>query len=223
MRIRQFLGSVSSLYLAGALLLLPAFTNCAPDAPIAPDAPASTDAPAPPAVPGKAPPIGSVMPDFTLRAYGGNEYTLSELEGKIVVLDFCSHKCPFSRGIDKDITALAKTYGPKGVVFLGVDSHNNTPPDEIKEYAAKTEIPFPILKDVGNKYADALGATRTPEIYVLDKELKLAYHGAYDDRKGPDKKAEKHYVKEALDSLLAGEPVKTPEVKAWGCTIKRAQ
>lgn len=206
MRIRPFLGSVRGLYLVAVLLLLlPVYSSCAP------------------AAAGKAPPIGSVLPDVTMKDYAGQEHTLSKLKGKIVVLDFCSHKCPFSRGIDKDITALAKTYGPKGVVFLGVDSHNNTPPDEIKEYAAKTEIPFPILKDVGNKYADALGATRTPEIYVLDKELKLAYHGAYDDRKGPDKKAEKHYVKEALDSLLAGEPVKTPEVKAWGCTIKRAQ
>lgn len=223
MQIRQFLGSVSSLYLAGALLLLLAFTHCAPDAPIAPDAPASTTAPAPQAAPGKAPDIGGVMPDFTLRAYGGNEYTLSELQGKIVVLDFCSQECPYSRGIDKDISALSTAYGQKGVVFLGIDSHKSTSVEEIREYAIKEMVLFPILKDESNKYADAVAATRTPEIYILDRDLKLAYHGAYDDRKGPEKKAEKHYVKEALDSLLAGEPVKTPEVKAWGCTIKRAQ
>jgi len=203
---RPFLGSVGGLcFVAALLLLVPVHSSCAP------------------AAVGKAPAIGSVLPDVTMKDYAGQEHTLSKLKGKIVVLDFCSQECPFSRGIDKDISALARSYGPKGVVFLGVDSHKSTPPDEIKDYAAKLKIPFPILKDVGNTYADVLGATRTPEIYVLDKELKLAYHGAYDDRKGPEKKAERPYVKEALDSLLAGEPVKTPEVKAWGCSIKRAR
>jgi hypothetical protein len=66
-----------------------------------------------------------------------------------------------------------------------------------------------------------VGASRTPEIYIVDTEGKLAYHGAYDDRKAPDMAGETPYVANALDNLLAGEPVATPEVSAWGCTIKR--
>jgi len=56
----------------------------------------------------------------------------------------------------------------------------------------------------------------------VDTHGKLAYHGAYDDRKAPDKTGETNYVAKALDALLAGEKVEKPVVKAWGCTIKRA-
>jgi peroxiredoxin len=172
----------------------------------------------------KAPPIGSLMPNFTLKDLNGQEQTLASYKGKIVVLDFCSQECPYSRGVDQDgLTDLANAYAGKGVVFLGIDSHKSTTPEQIKQYATDKNIPFRILKDVENKYADTVGATRTPEFYVLDKDLKLAYHGAYDDRKVPEKRGETAYVCNALDDLLAGRPVKTAQVDAWGCTIKRVK
>jgi len=173
---------------------------------------------------GPVPAIGAAMPDFTLKDHEGKDHTLSALKGKIVVLDFSSQECPYSRGVDKDgLVALANEYAAKGVVFLAIDSHKSTTPEQIKQYAAENKIPFPVLKDTGNKYADAVGATRTPEFYVLDKDLKLAYHGAFDDRKDPEKSGEKPYVKNALEDLLAGRPVKESQVAAWGCSIKRAQ
>ncbi|MBI4556686.1 MAG: redoxin domain-containing protein [Candidatus Hydrogenedentes bacterium] len=167
--------------------------------------------------------IGAAMPDFKLKDCDGKEHTLSGYKGKIVVLDFCSQGCPWSRGADPHLAALSKEYGAKGVVFLGVDSHSETTPEEIKAYAAKTGIPHPILKDTGNSYADAVGAERTPEIYIADKEGKLVYHGAFDNRKNPDKAGDINYVKKALDSVLGGQSVETAKVNAWGCTIKRAK
>ena len=173
---------------------------------------------------GPVPAIGAVVPDFTLKDYEGNDHTLSALKGKIVVLDFSSQECPYSRGVDKTgIVALANEYAAKGVVVLAIDSHKGTTPEQIKQYASDNKVPYPVLKDVGNKYADAVGASRTPEFYVLDKDLKLAYHGAFDDRKDPEKAGEKPYVKNALEDLLAGRPVKESQVAAWGCSIKRAQ
>ena len=116
MRIKRFLGSLSGLYVAGALLLLLTLANCAP------------------AIADKAPAIGSEMPPFQLKDVAGKEHTLEQYKGKIVVLDFCSQKCPWSRGADKTLKDVAKEYAGKGVVFLGVDSHKSTPPEEIKEY-----------------------------------------------------------------------------------------
>ena len=171
----------------------------------------------------KALPIGGAAPTFSLKDFTGQEHSLVSLKGKIVVLDFSSMECPYSRGADLSWVDLANQYGPKGVVFLGIDSHKSTTTDQLKQYAADNKIPFPILKDVNNTYADAIGATRTPEVFILDKDQKIAYHGAFDDRKVPEKAGDTPYVRNALDDLLAGKPVRTPEMEAWGCTIKRAK
>jgi len=168
-----------------------------------------------------APAIGSEMPGFSLKDVTGKDHALSQYKGKVVVLDFMSMECPWSKGADGSLPDLAKKYEGKDVVFLGVDSHKSTTVDQLKAYATERKLPYPILKDVDNKYADAVGATHTPEFYVLDRELKLAYHGAYDNRKEPEPSGDMNYVGAAIDDVLAGRPVKTAQVDAWGCTIKR--
>ncbi|MGC9054748.1 MAG: redoxin domain-containing protein, partial [Candidatus Hydrogenedens sp.] len=67
--------------------------------------------------------IGDPMPDFNLKDYDGKEYSLAQFKGKIVVLEFCSQECPYSRGADPDIAELHAKYSTRGVVFLGIDSH----------------------------------------------------------------------------------------------------
>jgi peroxiredoxin len=165
--------------------------------------------------------IGEAVPNFKLSDTEGKEHTLEQYRGKIVVLDFCSQKCPVSRGADPQISALAKAMEDKEVVFLGIDSHSNTPPEEIRKYATDNGISFPILKDVRNEYADTMGALVTPEIFVVDKEGKLAYHGKFDNRKDPTGAPTVHYVKDAVEALIAGQEIKVTEVKAVGCGIKR--
>jgi peroxiredoxin len=168
-----------------------------------------------------APPIGDDMPGFTLKDASGKDHTLAQYKGKVVVLNFMSPECPWSKGADLSWPELAKKYAGQDVVFLAIDSHKSTTVEQLKAYAAEKKLPYPILKDVDNKYADAVGATRTPEVYVLNRELKLAYHGAYDNRKEPEATGDANYVQAALDDLLAGRPVKTAQVDAWGCSIKR--
>lgn len=171
--------------------------------------------------PTKALNIGDPMPEFTLKDYNGNEHSLSKYKGKIVVIEFCSQECPYSRGADPDLAKLHAKYSSQGVVFLGIDSHFKTTPEEIKKYATENNKPYPILKDVENKYADQVGAKVTPEIFILDKEGKIAYHGAFDDRKGPDGQPTEKYTENAIEALLNGKPIEKKETKAWGCTIKR--
>ena len=165
--------------------------------------------------------VGEAMPDFTLTDYTGKEHTLSDYKGKIVVVEMSSHNCPWSRGTDSHISELADTYKDKEVVFIGIDSDATNTMEEVADHAKEAGVSFPVLKDPENKYADAVMASRTPEIYIVDKEGKLAYHGAFDNRQVPTTAGDTNYVAKALDELLAGEAVSTPSVSAWGCTIKR--
>lgn len=165
--------------------------------------------------------LGAEMPDFTMKDVNGNEHSLQKYRGKVVVLDFCSHECPWSRGADPHLAALVKEYADKGVVFLGIDSHHKTTTEEIKKYAEEKELTHPILKDVNNEYADKVGAKVTPEIFVIDKEGKLRYHGAFDNRTKPEEKGSEFYTRMAIDAVLAGKVPDPQQVKAWGCTIKR--
>lgn len=166
---------------------------------------------------------GEKMPDFSLKGIDGKEYKLAEvLEKGPAVLIFSSQECPYSRKADPLLSKLYKSYKDKGVTFLSIDSHATTTPEEIKEYAEKTELTYVVLKDEGNKYADAVGAQRTPEIFIVNKDGLLVYHGGPNNQKDPGDAEFKDYVKAALDEVLAGKEVTTPTAGTWGCTIQRA-
>lgn len=165
--------------------------------------------------------IGSVVPDFSLKDAKGVTHTLSQYKGKVVVVEMASQQCPYSRGVDPDLIALSQKHGSGDVVFLAIDSHNSTTVEEIAKYAGEVGKSYPILKDVDNKYADVLGAKTTPEIFLVDKEGNLAYHGAFDNREQPDKKGSTPYVENAIAAVLKGEKPSPDQVKSWGCSIKR--
>jgi peroxiredoxin len=165
---------------------------------------------------------GDAMPDFTMTDDAGEVHTLSDYRGRIVVLDFCSHKCPWSVGADARLNELAEAYAEHEVVFLGIDSHHETPVSELREYRAGGGKAYPILKDEGHAYADRIGARVTPEIFVIDSEGVLVYNGAADNSFRPDSTGSVSYVEQALEQLLAGEPVRPSKTAGWGCTIKRA-
>lgn len=167
--------------------------------------------------------IGEKVPNFTLSDAAGNEHSLEQYtkEGKIIVLEFCTQACPFSRGADSDLIALHKEYSGKGIVFLGIDSNKNLTSADIKKYQEESGKSYPILVDVDNKYADVIGAKVTPEILVVDKEGNLKYHGAFDNRMSPEGEPDQNYAKDAIEAVLEGKEVSPDSTKAWGCGIKR--
>lgn len=167
--------------------------------------------------------IGAAMPDFSLTDVQGKAHKLSDYKGKVAVLNFMSKDCPWSKGAEPSVDALSKAYAGKDVVFLGVSANAGSTAAQMKEYAGRVGIPHAVLMDANNAYADTVGASKTPEIYVVGKDGKLAYHGAYDDRKEPDKQGATNYTKLAIDAALAGKPVEKAEVSAWGCGIQRAR
>lgn len=163
--------------------------------------------------------------DFNLRDYRGKQHSLSDYRAaRLVVLAFLGTECPLVKLYGPRLAELHHQFNKQGVVFLGVNANQHDSITEIAAYARRHDIPFPILKDVGNRLADALGAQRTPEVFVLGADRRVVYHGRIDDQYGvgyarPEPRREE--LKEALVQLLAGEPVAQPETTPVGCFIAR--
>ncbi len=166
--------------------------------------------------------IGQPAPDFTLKDLNGAKHALKDQRGQITVLAFLSVQCPISNAYNERIRALSEDYAKQNVVFFALNASANENVAEIKAHAAKQGFTFPILKDKGNKIADAYHAERTPEIFVVDAQGVLRYHGRIDNSHLPIH-VKRRDLREALNELLAGKPVSVPEAKALGCVIKREQ
>ena len=174
----------------------------------------SGEIPAPPA-------IGATIDDFKLRNADGAEQALSALKGKHgAVLIFIATKCPVSNNYNERMEKLSQDYKARGVNVIGINSNFTEPIGEVKSHAANNHLTFAILKDEGNKIADRLGATRTPEAYLLDANNKLVYHGRIDNSQKTDG-VTSNDLRDAADEMLAGKPVTKTGGAAFGCTIKR--
>ena len=169
-----------------------------------------------------APAIGATIEDFTLADATGQERSLKSLAGKNgTVLLFIAVQCPVSNAYNERMEKLAQEYKAKGVAVIGINSNVKEDADAVRGHAAENKLTFPILKDPGNKIADKLGATVTPEAYFLDASNKLLYHGRIDTSRNGDN-IESTDLRNALEASLAGKPIEKTEAKAFGCTIKRA-
>ncbi len=116
---------------------------------------------------------------------------------------------------------MQKDYENKGVQFIAVNV-NNIPEDRLdkmKERAESKGFNFPYLYDPTQKIARDYGATVTPHVFVLDKNRKIVYMGAVDDNMKVGE-AKKHYLRDAIDALLAGKKPPEAVTKQFGCTIK---
>lgn len=169
-----------------------------------------------------APAIGTVLEDFKLPNADGKDHSLKSLMGKNgAVVIFIATKCPVSNAYNDRMEKLAQDYKAKGISVIGINSNVAELGPEIKSHAADNKLTFAILKDNGNKIADRLGATRTPEVYIIDGNMKLVYHGRIDNSQKVEA-ITSNDVREALDEMLAGKPVTKTGGAAFGCTIKRA-
>ena len=176
---------------------------------------ASTDIPAPPA-------IGTTIEDFTLPDVDGKDRALNALKLKNgSVLIFVAVQCPVSNAYNERMEKLAQDYKARGIAVIGINSNVTESAADVKSHAATHNLTFPILKDPGNKIADRLGATKTPEAYVLDANNKLVYHGRIDNSKDASG-VNSSELRDALEALLAGKPIEKSTAMAFGCTIKRA-
>ena len=167
------------------------------------------------------PAIGATIEDFTLPDVSGQERSLKSLAGKNgTVLLFIAVQCPVSNAYNERMEKLAADYKAKGITVIGINSNVKEDAEAVKAHAAENKLTFPILKDPGNKIADKLGATVTPEAYFIDAGNKLLYHGRIDNSRNAAQ-IETSDLRNALEAALAGKAIEKTEAKAFGCTIKR--
>ncbi len=168
---------------------------------------------------------------FTLPDHRGKDISLADYQDQqAIVLAFVGAECPLAKVYAPRLTELAKEFAPQKVAFLAVDSNLQDSLSDISAYAQQHQLGFPVVKDLGNKLADQVGAQRTPEVVVLDRDRVVRYVGRIDDQYGfktgagyVKPKLTERYLASALGEVLAGKPVSHPVTKAEGCLIGRVK
>ena len=164
---------------------------------------------------------------FRLKDYRGKVYKLSDFkESSFVVAIFLGTECPLAKLYAPRLVDLHNEFSADGVSFIGINSNQHDSLTEIAAYARRHKIPFPILKDLGNEFADRMRAERTPEVFVWGADGKVRYHGRIDDQFGVGYVRDKptsHNLRTALEELLTGREVSAPVTEAVGCIIGRVR
>lgn len=182
-------------------------------------------------------PIGAQAPDFKLPGVDDRYYQLSDFDdAQVLAIIFTCNHCPTAQAYEDRMIAIADEYKNKGVQMVAISP--NSPPtllheecgytdlhdtyEEMKIRAADKAFPFPYLYDGDNEAVSIqYGPVATPHAYVFDKNRKLQYVGRMDASEKPGT-ANAEDLRAALDAVIAGTPVATPETKTFGCSVKWA-
>ncbi len=171
--------------------------------------------------------LGREVTAFSLKDYRGKTHKLSDYaDQKLLVIAYLGTECPLAKLYAPRLESLSEKYKGQGVAFLGINANRQDSLTEIAAHARIHDLKFPVLKDLGNQVADQMGAVRTPEVFVLDKDRKVRYHGRIDDQYGVGfirENVTREDLAIALDELLAGKPVSEPLTEAVGCFIGRVR
>ena len=175
--------------------------------------------------------VGEPAPAFTSTNTSGAPVRLADYKGKLVILEWTNHDCPYVRKHydTGNMQALQREATGAGVIWLTIISsapgeQGYVKPAQADELtASRKAAPTAVLLDPKGEVGKMYGATNTPHMYIVDKAGLLVYAGAIDDkptsRRG-DVQGANNYVRAALQSVAAGQPVKTPVTRAYGCTVK---
>jgi peroxiredoxin len=180
-----------------------------------------------------APELGKPAPTFEGVDSHGKPHALADYRGKVVVLEWTNHGCPY---VGKhygtgNMQALQKEAAEKGVVWLSVISsapgtQGHVSPKQANELTeTRDAAPAAVLLDPEGEIGQLYAAKVTPHMYVIDVQGRLVYMGAIDDKptaRYADVETATNYVRAALDDVLAGKAVSTPYSRAYGCTVKYA-
>lgn len=170
--------------------------------------------------------LGMKMPSFSLNTPDGTPYTSEGLNGSkgLLIVFTCNH-CPYAIAIWERLIALSHWAKPLGIntVAINPNIHPNYPADapdaminKIKEWG----IPFPYLVDADQTVATAFQAQCTPDLYLLNAEHELVYHGRLDDNWQEPERVSKEDLKEAIKALSENAPINSVQYPSMGCSIK---
>jgi peroxiredoxin len=171
--------------------------------------------------------VGAAAPDFQLKDLAGKPHKLSDLKGKVVVLEWVNPNCPFSDRMQREKVMTETGAKHPGAVWLGINStaadHKDyLAPAEHQAYSRKHGIGHAVLYDESGNTGRAYGARTTPHMFVIDEQGKVIYNGAIDD--DPPGRKSKNERQNHVDSALgAHEQGKAPDpasTRPYGCSVK---
>jgi peroxiredoxin len=157
---------------------------------------------------------------FAVLNMRGQLQNYPSLKGEITVVIFFSTRCPMSNAFNYRRNVLYRGYRNR-VRFIVIDSNSNESLDEVRAYANDVGFDFPVYRDLDNQVADLFGARNTTESFVLDSAGVVRYRGYIEDAPNPERTT-KQGLRLAIEAVLAGQPVLTPETRGIGCAIRRA-
>jgi peroxiredoxin len=166
------------------------------------------------------------VPDLELSAADGTTVRLSaHAGGRPVAVVFLGPDCPLANLYGPRLRDLAARLDSKGVRMLAVASGRDAEAPAVAPFARTHQLPFPCLLDPTGTFADAVGATRTPQAVILDASRRVRYRGRIDDQyraDGPDRaRPTREDLFEAAREVAAGQPVSVPTTRATGCVLSR--
>jgi peroxiredoxin len=170
--------------------------------------------------------IGDRATDFKLKSVDGKMYGMADYkDAKGFIIVFTCNHCPFAVKYEDRINALAKKYKSKGYVLLAINPNDPEaePADsyELMKVRAKEKgFAFPYLFDEGQKIYPQYGATKTPHVFLLDKNRIVKYIGAIDDNVDSANNVKEKYLENAIAALESGKTPSPETTKAIGCSIK---
>ncbi len=170
--------------------------------------------------------LGKDIIPFSLPAADGKGYGPMDFQDKevLVIIFMCNH-CPYIQATIERMITIQTDYAEKGVQLIGINANDSEgyPEDSfeaMQAFAEEKGMNFPYLHDESQAVARSYQAQCTPDIYVFDQQRTLAYHGRIDDNWKSPENVTQHDLREALDTLLAGESVTREQKPSMGCSIK---
>jgi peroxiredoxin len=178
-----------------------------------------------------APEIGKPAPDFTATDSNGKTVKLSDQHGKIVVLEWTNHDCPFVKKHygSGNMQALQKEASQQGIVWWSVISsapgkQGHVTPQEANELtSSRKAAPSAVLLDPEGSVGRLYSARTTPHMYIIDTQGRLVYRGAIDDKPSTnpaDVATANNYVRTALQAVQQGQSVEPAVTQPYGCSVK---
>lgn len=178
-----------------------------------------------------APEVGAPAPDFSVVDTAGDMWSLGDLKGKPVVLEWTNHDCPYviKHYASGNMQALQKEATDAGYVWLSVISsasgkQGHVSPAEADDLTDSRDAgPTAVLLDSSGDMGRAYDAKTTPHMFIIDASGTLVYMGGIDDRpttNQADIEGASNFVRLAMADLATGNPVANPVTRPYGCSVK---
>ncbi len=179
--------------------------------------------------------IGSPAPDFSLPGVDGKTHTLADyVDADVLVIVFTCNHCPTAQAYEKRIQRMADDYKDRGVALVAISPNDplalrldelgysdlGDSFEDMKIRAKDHHFTFPYLYDgETQEVSKQYGPMSTPHVFIFGKDRKLRYVGRVDDNENPDK-VKSYDARNAIEALLAGQPVPVEKTKTVGCSTK---